>query len=40
MLTFEMGLFIGFLVGVIVAGIGYLGFMAFIASRSGAKVGE
>lgn len=39
-MTFTMGLFIGFLLGVIFAGIGYLGFMAFIASRTGAKVGE
>lgn len=40
MLTFDMGLFIGFLVGVIFAGVGYLAFMAYIASRTGAKVGE
>lgn len=39
-MTFEMGLFIGFLLGVVVAGVIYLGFMAFIASRTGAKVGE
>lgn len=40
MLTFEMGLFIGFLLGVVVAGVVYLGFMAYIASRTSAKVGE
>lgn len=39
-MTFEMGLLVGFLLGVIVAGVLYLGFMAYIASRTGAKAGE
>lgn len=39
-MTFEMGLFIGVLLGWVSAGVVYLGFMAYIASRSGAKVRE